>query len=199
MKKIIVFVAIVLTSLVTKINAQEKCFNEGTSALNIGVGFGNTVTYDGGWYGYGYGYAPSVSVSPAFTASYEYGIKHVGIGIIGAGLEFGFQTSRDNYIYAGDVYNDRWTTLGFCPRATYHFDILNKGKFDIYPIVQMNIYSSMYTNNQPLRGNSSSVFVHPSILAAVRYYFTPNFGVYSELGYDISIIKAGISLKFGGN
>jgi len=188
--------------LTATLNAQEKCFNEGTSALNLGVGFGNTVTY--GVYAYGYGYAPSVAISPAFTASYEYGIKHVGIGIIGAGLEFGFQTSHDNYNNGSNSYKENWTTLGFCPRATYHFDILNKGKFDIYPIVQINVYSSSYSNNFPSNGtyvnqNTSSVFIHPSVLAAVRYFFTPNFGVYSELGYDISIIKAGVSLKFGGS
>jgi hypothetical protein len=198
-KKLILFATIVFIGLTNKVSAQEKCFNEGTSAINLGVGFGNTVAYDGGWAGYGYyGYAPSISVSPAFTASYEYGIKHVGIGIIGAGLEFGFQTSHDNYNNGGNIYKENWTTLGFCPRATYHFDILNKGKFDIYPIVQVNIYSSSYSNNLPQSASTHNVFAHPSALVAVRYFFTPNFGVYSELGYDISIIKAGISLKFGG-
>ncbi|HTA63092.1 MAG TPA: hypothetical protein VK835_11580 [Bacteroidia bacterium] len=200
--KLILFIAIVLVGLTTTSNAQERCFNEGTSALNLGVGFGNTVAYGGGVYAYGY--APSVAISPAFTASYEYGIKHVGIGIIGAGLELGFQGSRDSYNNGSNVYSERWTTLGFCPRATYHFDILNKGKFDVYPIVQINVYSSSYSNTFPSNGtyvnqSSSSVFIHPSILVAARYFFTPNIGVYSELGYDIAIIKAGLSIKFGGN
>jgi hypothetical protein len=198
-KKLILFVTTTLLTIATTSQAQDQCFKAGTSAINLGVGFGNTVTYGTGLYGYG----GAVSIAPAFTASYEYGIIHVGIGIIGAGLEFGYQGSHYNYTDGVNIYKERWTTLGFCPRATYHFDILNKGKLDIYPIIQLNVYNSIYTDNGPagnvyVNPNNNSVFIRPSILAAVRYYFTPNFGVYSELGYDISIIKAGISLKFGG-
>lgn len=202
MKKIkILFVTAALVSLATIAKAQdEQCFKKGTSALNLGVGFGNTITYNNGYYGYGY--APSIAISPAFTASYEYGIIHLGIGIIGAGLQFGYQGSHYDYTYGANVYKDRETTLAFGPRATYHFDFLNKKKFDVYPIIQINIYSYMYSDNGPsgnIYANSNSVGVRPSILVAARYFFTPNIGVYSELGYDISIIKAGLSIKFGGN
>jgi hypothetical protein len=200
-KKIILFVTVAFISIATTSKAQnEQCFKKGTSAINLGVGFGNTITYNNGYNGYGYG--PSVSISPAFTASYEYGIVHLGIGIIGAGLQFGYQGSHYNYTDGINVYKDRETTLAFGPRATYHFDFLNKKKFDVYPIVQINIYSYMYSDNGPygnVYANSNGVGVRPSVLVAARYFFTPNIGVYSELGYDISIIKAGLSIKFGGN
>jgi hypothetical protein len=201
-RKMLLLVATTVLGI-TNINAQEeRCFNEGTSAINIGIGVGNTISYSN-VYG-------SAIFAPAFTASYEYGIKHVGIGIIGAGLEFGYQGTHYNYANAyGYVAKEQWTTLAFSPRATYHFDFLNKGKFDVYPIVQINIYS--YADNYIQTGNNgsgviysngnynnSSIGVRPSLLVAARYFFTPNIGVYSELGYDISIIKAGLSVKFGG-
>ncbi|HXD93604.1 MAG TPA: hypothetical protein VNX01_10350 [Bacteroidia bacterium] len=202
MKKIIIlFVTTALISIATISKAQdEQCFKKGTSAINLGVGFGNTIAYGTGLYGYGTG----ISISPAFTASYEYGIIHVGIGTIGAGLEFGYQGSHYNYTDGVNIYKERWTTLAFGPRATYHFDFLNKKKFDVYPIIQVNIYSSLYSDNGPAGGtylnpNTNSVSVRPSVLVAARYFFTPNIGVYSELGYDISIIKAGLSIKFGGS
>src|ERR1700740_3488023 len=150
MKKIIVlFVTITFISVATTSKAQdEQCFKKGTSAINLGVGFGNTVAYSTSVYG-GYGYGRSISISPAFTASYEFGITHLGIGIIGAGLEFGYQGSHNTYNDGVYIYKEIWTTLAFGPRATYHFDFLNKKKFDIYPIIQVNIYSNLYTDNGP--------------------------------------------------
>jgi hypothetical protein len=201
-KKIVLLVTATLISLTTALNAQdEQCFKKGTSALNLGIGVGNTLSYDNGYaYAGVYGVGHAV-FTPAFTASYEYGIVHVGIGIIGAGLEFGFQGTH--YDYPNSAYREKWTTLAFSPRATYHFDFLNKKKFDIYGIVQLNIYANSYSDNYNPNGtittySSNSVGVRPGIMVAARYFFTPNFGVYSELGYDISIIKAGLSFKFGG-
>ena len=212
-KTLLLFAAAALFSIASTTQAQdEQCFKKGTSAINLGVGIGNTVSYNSGnalVYG-GYGVVGHAAFTPAFTASYEYGIIHVGIGIIGAGLQFGFQgthnTYNDGYYYTE---KEKWTTLSFSPRATYHFDFLNKKKFDIYPIIQINInsygYSDTYTATgapgytyYPANSSSNSIGVRPSILVAARYFFTPNIGVYSELGYDISIIKAGLSIKFGG-
>jgi len=212
-KSILLLTTTVFLSIAGTIKAQDDpCFKVGGSAINLGVGVGNTISYNSyyvgsGYYG-GYPYASvGAAFTPAFTASYEYGIAHVGIGIIGAGLEFGFQGTHANYVEPGN-YSEKqhWTTLAFSPRATYHFDVINKNKLDIYAIVQLNIYANGYTdkytdlyNNSTTTSTShSSVGVRPGIMAAIRYYFVPGFGVFSEIGYDISIIKAGITFKFGG-
>lgn len=205
MKKIaFLFLTTTFIGITNTAKAQdEPCFKVGASAINLGIGFGNTVNYDNGLGVYGINNS-GMHRSPTFTASYEYGIAHLGIGIIGAGLEFGYQGSH--YDYSGTTYKDVWTTLAFSPRATYHFDILNKKKFDVYPIIQINIYDYIYSNNYSStvsglynnNSNNSGIGVRPSILVAARYFFTPNIGVYSELGYDICIIKAGLSIKFGG-
>jgi len=200
-----------LFSIASKSQAQdEQCFKVGSSAINLGVGVGNTVSYNSynnntnGYYNGPIGVG--AAFTPAFTASYEYGIAHVGIGIIGAGLEFGFQGTHSTSVYSnGDYDKQKWTTLAFSPRATYHFDFLNKKKLDIYAIVQLNIYSNSYSDNYRDNNNNivpaysnSSIGVRPGVMVAIRYFFVPNFGVFSELGYDISIIKAGMSFKFGG-
>jgi hypothetical protein len=208
-KTTLLFATAALLSIASISNAQdsqdEHCFRAGSSGINLGVGIGNTIVYDNGYGGY-------AGFSPAFTASYEYGIAHAGIGTIGAGIQFGFQGSE--YTYAngnGYVAKERWTTLAFSPRATYHFDVLTRRKIDFYPIVQLNVYSygysytetGYYKNGQVVNrytpANANSVGIYPSVLIAVRYFVTPNFGFYSELGYDITIIKAGFTFKFGGN
>jgi len=205
MKKIQLLMAGILLYSFASHAQDEHCFRPGSSAINLGIGIGNTITYDNG-------YGGTAGLSPAFTASYEYGIAHAGIGTIGAGIQFGFQGSEYTYIGGnGYVEKERWTTLAFSPRATYHFDVLTGRKFDVYPIVQLNIYSYGYSytetgvtpNGQVVRtytnpANNNSVGVYPSVLIAVRYFITPNFGLYSELGYDISIIKAGFTFKWGG-
>lgn len=213
-KQLLLFSTVALLGISTISKAQDdRCFKVGGSAINLGVGVGNTLSYNnyyGGYYG-GFGYVgPSAAFTPAFTASYEYGIAHVGIGIIGAGMEFGFQGTHATYI-DGPYYSEkqRWTTLAFSPRATYHFDVINKNRLDIYAVVQLNIYANGYSdkvtdynNNNVLvttTNSHSGVGVRPGIMAGIRYFVTPHFGFFSELGYDISIIKAGISFKFGGN
>ena len=77
-----------------------------------------------------------------------------------------------------------------------HFLAFNELSKNTIPKLRVDIIESNYNWNGNY--NNNSIGVRPSLLVAARYFFTPNIGVYSELGYDISIIKAGLSVKFGG-
>lgn len=211
-KSLLLFATAILLTITSTSKAQdERCFKVGSSAINLGVGVGNTVSYNSyygnGYYGNGNGYiGAGAAFTPAFTASYEYGIAHAGIGIIGAGMEFGFQGTHSTYVDNNHSERQTWTTLAFSPRATYHFDVINKKRLDIYAIVQLNIYSNGYSdevtdynhNNIIIKNSHSGVGVRPGAMVAIRYFVTPNFGFFSELGYDIAIIKGGLTFKFGG-
>ncbi|MEO8759717.1 MAG: hypothetical protein ABI388_01805 [Bacteroidia bacterium] len=209
-KSLLLFATAVLLTTTGTLKAQdERCFKVGSSGINLGVGVGNTVSYNtyygNGYYGNGY-VGPGAAFTPAFTASYEYGIAHAGIGIIGAGMEFGFQGTHATYLDKNHSEKQTWTTLAFSPRATYHFDVINKNKLDIYAIVQLNIYSNGYNDTQTdynhnsvtVTNRTNGINVRPGVMVAIRYFVTPNFGFFSELGYDIAIIKGGLTFKFGG-
>lgn len=77
MKKIIL---IAFIAFVTNAKAQdEKCFNKGTSVINLGVGIGSAINYNG-----------TIGVTPIYNASYENGVVKVGPGIFGVGVSVNY-------------------------------------------------------------------------------------------------------------
>ncbi|HEX7414845.1 MAG TPA: hypothetical protein VF411_12450 [Bacteroidia bacterium] len=193
-----IFAAAILICLASTTKAQdERCFNKGTSAINLGVGIGSRINYV---YGTGNG------ITPIYNMSYEYGVAKAGPGVIGIGI------SASSIIdsYTSSLYftnytvktTEAYSVLGL--RAAYHPDFCNGKKYDVYGAIQLNIYcaGSTQTSDDPKIQNSRSFNVTqilPSLLIGARYYFVPNFGVYGEFGYDFAILKAGVSFKFGGN
>jgi hypothetical protein len=174
-------------------NAQ--IFDKGTIAVNAGIGVISTIRYFPG---------VSVSRTPVFAFSGEYGIMKLGPGVIGGGIAFGFQTASYTQDYYSYFYKYKWSTTMFGLRATYHPDFLRGEKYELYGIVQLSInhYGYTFTTNDPFLNSyiygdhSLNTSFHPYLMVGAKYYFTKNFGVYSELGYDISLIKIGLTLKF---
>lgn len=184
---------LVLVLVGQKSNGQV--FDKGNIAINAGVGFIGTFSYAG---------FSGVHRSPAFCFAGEYGIMKLGPGILGGGIAFGFQTASYSENAGPYYYKDRWTTTMFGIRGTYHPEFLRTEKAELYGIVQLSVmhfgysFSSNdpYVNNYYYGDHSISSSFHPYLMVGAKYYFTKNFGVYSEIGYDISLIKAGITLKF---
>lgn len=177
-------------------NAQdERCFNKGTSAINLGVGIGSDIYYRG------------AGVMPIYNMSYEYGVAKAGPGVIGVGVSASLMSySYHSFPFGNGSYTyettESYSVFGL--RAAYHPDFCSNKKYDIYGAIQLNIYGEGYslTSNDPNYSNSHGFTVYkilPSLLIGARYYFIPNFGVFGEFGYDFAIIKAGVSFKFGGN
>lgn len=191
--------AVVLTALISGVALrnplQAQSFVPGTIVVNAGVGLGF-----GGYVGYYSG----ASLSPVFSLTGEYGLMKLGPGTLGAGLAFGYQRASYTNNYYSYSTSEKWTTTEFGVRGTYHPDFLQSKKYDIYGIVQLSFnhmgysYTSTGASNTYDRRGDLGSNVRPSLLVGVRYYFTDFFGVYSELGYDLSIIKAGLSFKFNG-
>ena len=173
---------------------KAQSFDQGTSAINVGVGFGYSVDYYAG-----------VSSTPVITASYEYGATKLGPGTLGLGLAVGYQGS--SYTYSdgiGDSWNDKWTATSLGVRAMYHWDVLQSDKFDIYGGLQLTYvhfgYSytatGPYYNYYPNAAGAISSSFYPYIIIGGRYYFSDHIGAFAELGYDLSYFKIGISFKF---
>lgn len=196
-KSNLLIISLIILSLFTGKNnlVNAQIFDKGTIAVNAGIGVISTISYYAG---------ASVSRTPVFAFSGEYGIMKLGPGVIGGGIAFGFQTASYTQDYFSYFYKYKWSTTMFGLRATYHPDFLKGKKYELYGIVQLSInhYGYSFTTNDPFLNtysygdHSLSTSFHPYLMVGAKYYFTKNFGVYSELGYDISLIKIGITLKF---
>lgn len=177
---------IVLTSLA----GFSQVFEKGSQVINVGIGLGNT----GYWGSYYSGFLPSVS------ASYEYGIVEIPMGseltgVVSAGGYMGFSAAK----YAYDTFGDDYyltTDFVLAVRGNYHF--IFHDKFDPYAgiILGVDIQGSKwkgdgddpnvdYTDTTPFGG----------AYAGARWYFTDNFAVFAEVGYQISVLTAGVAFK----
>lgn len=124
---------------------------------------------------------------------YEHGImEEVGIAPF-----FAISHASSN-IYTGHGYYDykhRKTVLGIGAMGYYHFNkLVPVNKLDLYAGIGlgMKIYLHSYSDRRP---DSDSGIMVPFKLGA-RWYFTPNFAVYGETGWDsFSAINFGVSFK----
>lgn len=162
--------------------ATDGPFGEGTNVLNLGIGFGSV-----------YSYAGSVSASPAFSASFEHGLKQVGPGVIGIGGLVGYQSASSDLGYGTKF---KSSDLAISVRSAYHYPVTDA--FDAYAGLGLGFRSISYE----MEGSSSLVAVadykgfYSGYFIGGRYFFTDKIGAFAELGYDQALLKVGLSVKF---
>jgi hypothetical protein len=169
--------------------AQKRVFENGTNVVNIGIGVGDVY-----WGGYSNSGFPI-----SFNASYERGVSDkLGIGYIGLGGNFSYTSAKYKY----GSYTIRNAGVMFAAKATYHFAIANEigKKFDPYAGVMLGYIVTSHSTNDPAgdyHGESKGSSIYPGVFAGAHYYFVPAFGVYAEVGYNItSVLNTGITFKF---
>jgi hypothetical protein len=182
MKKKIVLAAVIVFSLFVAKNTSAQDgpkFDDvnGINLLNAGVGLGT--------YGlYGTGGLP-------LTASFEHGFSKN----VSAGLEAGLVQRK----YA-DGWKYRYFIIGV--RGSYHFnEVLNVSdpKLDVYGGAGLlyRHFKVKYSGEwDELYGKASSGDVTLDLHAGGRYMFNNNVGGFAEVGYGISPLKLGVTLKF---
>lgn len=182
----------------------EKCFDENTHIINLGVGFGGGRYYRGSYGGY------SDRISPAFSISYEQSLpKRVGPGYIGVGAYAGFQTARYRYDYDNNnnngryYYEHKYNYTMIAARGAYHWDVLNSKKAEVYAgaIIGVRIQTYNFATNDPdpdfnYRLSEGSAYAAYSLFAGARWYFVDRVALFGEVGYGISYLTGGISFKF---
>lgn len=200
---------------------EEKAYKEG--AINITVGYGfpnmyksiykalftNNSTVSNSDYTY-----EVKGIGPAFL-KIEYGLsKLIGLGaVIGYSDVSVIETNTyDSYNYTTSTYNTyhdkfiyKYTSLSIGARLNFHF--ATGKKLDPYAGIGAG-YSrkehkfSFSTDNPnqltPTPVTFNAYFpVYFGITAGLRYYFTPNIGLYGEVGFDKwSVIQGGLAVKF---
>lgn len=183
MKKKIILAAGLLFALFAQNNAMAQDVNgfadvKGTNLLNAGVGLGS------------YGLAGTGGLP--ITASFERGFTRN----ISAGVNFGFIRRT----YFTDL---KYTYLVFGARGFYHLNEalkISNPNVDVYAGAGLlgRTYSVKYTGSGPeddvafkAKGFAMDVALH----VGGRYFFNPKVGAFAELGYGISPLQIGASLK----
>lgn len=214
MKKQLVLVTLSLIFLLSAtLKAQDNtAFEKGTVVATVGYGFPDLyrtslrVAYNG------YSSTKVSGFGPLILKG-DYGIVKFKWGhSVGAGIVIGYNATKVSYSYldyrwysgsgAYYTYNqkDIFNTVTIGARGSYHF--FTKEKIDCYASVGLGFNINMYshTTNDPSGYRAvakSRSGLYESFTVGIRYYFTKNIGVYSELGWDMSApIQAGVALKF---
>ncbi|MCU7496463.1 MAG: porin family protein [Ignavibacteria bacterium] len=174
-------VALILFSTVTPAQSVNP-FKKDTQVGQVGIGLGLA-----GIYG-------TASVPP-ISLGFQYGIEDkISIGGI---LAYASSTEDwGGYFEQGWSWKYSYFLIG--ARGEYHF-LENIEKLDGYAGVTVgyNIVSfSEPTGYLSSYGHTSGSYAVFGVHGGVRYFFSPNFAAFGELGYGLGILTAGIAYKF---
>ncbi|MDR0510043.1 MAG: hypothetical protein LBH06_02990 [Rikenellaceae bacterium] len=186
MKRVIALFACVFA--VSVASAQNE-FEKGVTRINLGVGVGGST--------FGEGYSTTV---PPIAASAEWGVVDELFDAeacsLGVGGYLGYTAAK--YKYAGVNYGYNVSGVIIGARSAIHYQF-NVKKLDTYGglMVGYNIASAKaYGNwgNTPTTNLSVGGFSW-SLYFGANYRFTEKLGAFAELGYGISYLTLGLSLK----
>jgi hypothetical protein len=187
MKKMITVVTALLLSL-PFLHAQESMFNLGDKVVSLGVGFGSTF-YHGSYYSMGL---------PPISLSYEQAVKDDVLekGVIGVIGSVGVSSYKYRYDWLGGSYGWNYTNFFFGVGGTFHYPFLDK--LDTYAGIMLGyrVLTTKEYGDVPggTYSDASGGFQFAGFIGA-RYFFTEKFAAYLQLGYGISYINLGISIK----
>jgi hypothetical protein len=186
-RSFIVIIALLMSAPVLLAQPFEK----GMHAINAGIGFGNTA-YFGSYYS---GFIPSIS------ASWEMGIVEVPMGaeltgVVSVGAYTGWCASKYSYTYWGNDNYYSGSSFIFAARGNYHF--LFHDKLDTYAGVWVGarIQTWKWQGSATLPNDATlSNDVDPvgGAYVGARWFFSPAFAAYAELGYLISVFNIGVT------
>jgi hypothetical protein len=187
MKKLFFVTAIFLAIATTSF---PQVFEKGSQAINLGIGFGNTAYFGGGY-----------SFFPSISASYEYAIVEVPMGsdltgVVSVGGYFGWAGSKYAYDYWDDL-SYHYNAVYFAARGNFHF--IFHDKLDPYAGVWLGgkVLTGTWTGSgeHPDDWNAASGGFAGGVYVGCRYFFSDQWAVYSELGYLISVFNVGVTYK----
>jgi hypothetical protein len=118
---------------------------------------------------------------------------------IGIGGYFGYAGAKEEFSTFGIEYSWKYSYLIIGARGTYHFVLEDNA--DVYGGVMLgyNVASVKFESDdedlEALVTEPSAGGVAYSAFVGGRYMFAEKVGVFGELGYGISWITAGLTLK----
>lgn len=177
------------------LSGNNDAFGKGTTAVNLGIGFGIS-----------YGYLSGTSSMPSISLAVDHGfIEGVGPGIISIGGIVGYKSASYDYNGYLDGKTARWTNLFIAARGAYHYNFTSNPRLNTYGGVMLGVrsyshrwygYDFWTLDNEIKEYTDTQMYLAFGLFAGARYYFTDNIGAFAELGYDVSFLKLGVSAKF---
>ena len=170
-------------------SVQAQHFAPGETHVSGGVGFLGTISY-----------GSSLTRLPGAFISVDHGtVIEAGPGTVGIGGFLGLDGASNNVAYFGGSLKSSWTSVLAGARATWHFNDLGDSRFDVYGAVGAGIRytSASVTSTSIIVNNSTSSDVYPYLTfnAGGKYFFTPEWALLAELGYDIAWLKVGVAYQ----
>lgn len=164
---------------------QESLFMNGEKVVNIGIGLGSSL-YTGTYF---------TGTIPPLSVSFEKGIVDniLEKGVIGVGGYLGYSSYKYEYMDWGYKYSD--IIVG--ARGSFHYPLLEKldtytGLLAGYEIITHREFGS-YSSGTPIGAANGGIVW--SWYIGGRYYFSEKMAAMAELGYGISYLTLGISMK----
>jgi hypothetical protein len=173
-KKSIILFLTVATTFSAAAQSGGSSYQKGDILINAGIGLG------GLYWGTGYGFPVSIG------ASGEYGItENISVG---GGLSFSSVTYRFSNVNYG------YNAVSFSGRGAYHF--LTQEKLDPYAGLSLGFVNVVEKEkNAGLIGARGGGVIWGAF-AGARYYFSPKFGAYAELGAtSLAVLNLGVTFK----
>lgn len=178
-----IIIAVVLVFSVLVSSASAQTIKKGEMVGQAGLGFGFAGVYgDAGF--------------PPISVGLQYGLEEkISIGGI-----VGFTTSSEEWSWGKWSYS--YVIVG--ARGEYHF-LENSEKMDAYGGLTLGyaIVSSSWEDKTGYandwwggKASASSSYAVYGFHVGAKYYLTPKFGLFGELGYGIGYITVGACYRF---
>ena len=190
--------AMVLIGLAVFTNASaQEVFPRGQKTLSLGVGVGSYLGPFGSTLG-GDGYKFTI---PPVSLTYEQCVVDKLIrdnGSIGVGGYVGVATNKWTTKWGGGgEYGWRYTYINLGVRGAFHYQFVKSldtyaGTMLGYSIVSHKAIGEWGSDWSYTAASNS--FAYSAFIGA-RYYVSDNFGLYAELGYGISALELGLTIK----
>jgi hypothetical protein len=164
--------------------SYAQTFSSDSKVASIGLGLGGS-----------FGSYLVTSQTPAISFQYEKGFWPVSnIGTISLGGYLGIKS----YKYSSFNYSQSWNYYIIGLRSAFHYSGFKIEHFDPYAGLMLGYNHLVYRYNGPLTaaqgGNYRSTLGFSGYVGG-RYYFTPKFGAFAELGFGISYATIGLAIN----
>ena len=171
----------------------RSCFSEGNMYLSAGYGWPNIFKTVFNTYNM-YDAFSIKGIGPIHVKA-EYGVAEK----FGIGLSLGYMDFDVSYNFDSYKEGFKCSIIGILPRFNYHF--VNKENLDIYTGLGAGLYLfnwKFYSDNPNAMEQTVAIpggFGFEGSIG-LRYFISPNAGIYTELGYTLSFVSGGFVLKF---
>lgn len=190
---------IILSILFFFCKASGVVFEQGSSVLSFGIGFGDYPGKKG---------TMETTFFPNIMAAYEYGIAdEIGIGFFSLGAHVGFAAANGNepiLSAAHDKYEYNATFVYAAPRINYHLNLWKITKEPVFQKTDLYLggtfgigYKSIKYKEDPSPEDKTETHTSPNLILGGRFYFNKNAAINLEvLGGADNCVYLGIGLKF---